>query len=70
LIERARPLIVATTYRALQAHIHPLFLLSLCARHRMPQHLARVMARIFHTEEYLDVVPSDVAAGVVLLRAW
>ncbi|KAG5189207.1 hypothetical protein JKP88DRAFT_302526 [Tribonema minus] len=32
-------------------------------------HLARVMARIFHTEEYLDIVPSDVAAGVVLLRA-
>eukprot|EP00903_Cladosiphon_okamuranus_P015368 g14194.t1 len=29
--------------------------------------LARIMARIFHTEEYLDVVPSDIAAGIVLL---
>lgn len=31
-------------------------------------HLSRVMARIFHTEEFLDVVPSDIAAGIVLLK--
>ncbi|CAM9453364.1 unnamed protein product, partial [Discosporangium mesarthrocarpum] len=30
--------------------------------------LSRVMARIFHTEEYLDIVPSDIAAGIVLLH--
>ncbi|CAM9189681.1 unnamed protein product, partial [Chrysoparadoxa australica] len=32
------------------------------------RHLARVLARIFHTEEYLDLVASDIAAGIVLLR--
>jgi len=32
-------------------------------------HLARVVARIFHTEDYLDIVPSDVVAGIVLLRS-
>ncbi len=29
-------------------------------------HLSRVMAQIFHTEEFLDVVPSDIAAGLIL----
>ncbi len=29
-------------------------------------HLSRVIARIFHTEEFLDVVPSDIAAGLIL----
>ncbi|CAN0322874.1 unnamed protein product, partial [Phaeothamnion confervicola] len=32
------------------------------------QHVARVIAKIFYTEEALDVVPSDVAAGIVLLH--
>ncbi|CAM9623681.1 unnamed protein product, partial [Ectocarpus fasciculatus] len=31
------------------------------------EQLSKIMARIFHTEEYLDVVPSDIAAGIVLL---
>ncbi len=29
-------------------------------------HLSRVITRIFHTEEFLDVVPSDIVAGLIL----
>ncbi len=29
-------------------------------------HLSRVIARIFDTQEFLDIVPSDIAAGLVL----
>jgi sn1-specific diacylglycerol lipase len=30
--------------------------------------VARLIARIFHTEEFLDIVPSDIVAGIVLQR--